>query len=296
MTVIMTGIANWFRRRLGLASGIAASGFGFGGLLIPIIVNLIDRYDWRITMIILAGGVLAIVLPLSLFFRHRPEDYGYLPDGEAQVLAKGETSRSQPASPEINIKAKQALRSSTFWRISLAFAIFVMVVGATITHVMPYLSSINIPRTTSSLIATGIPLVSIGGRLGMGWLGDKFDRKKVAATGMAMMSVGMLCFYFIPSLGTWLLIPFLALFGTGYGGCSILRPGLAREYFGRRNFGTILGMATGVAMLGSISGAPLAGWVFDRWGSYQAVWLAFTFAPVFALLLLLTVAPVRSRR
>ncbi len=211
MTVIMTAIANWFRQKLGIASGIAASGFGFGGLLIPLIVTLIERYDWRITMLVLAGGAIAVVLPLSLFFRHRPEDYGYLPDGRTCVPVAGETSRSEATITEVDIKAGQALKSSTFWRISLAFAIFVMVVGATITHVMPYLISINISDTTAGLVATGIPLLSIGGRLGMGYLGDKVARKKVAATGMAMMSIGMLCFYLIPSLGTWLLIPFLAL-------------------------------------------------------------------------------------
>jgi len=45
MTVLMIAVANWFKRRVGLASGIAASGFGFGGLLVPVIVRLIDIYE-----------------------------------------------------------------------------------------------------------------------------------------------------------------------------------------------------------------------------------------------------------
>jgi MFS family permease len=164
-----------------------------------------------------------------------------------------------------------------------------MVVSATITHVMPYLNSIGIPRSTSSLIATAIPLMSIGGRLVLGWLGDKLSRKKVAALGLAMMSLGTLCYANVPSFGLWLLFPFLILFGLGYGGCSVIRPGLAREYFGRSNFGTILGLFTGIAMIGMISGAPLAGWVFDNWGSYQGIWFVFTLLPVIALTLLLTI-------
>lgn len=289
MTVLMTAVANWFRRKVGTASGLAASGFGFGGLLIPVIVKLIDAYDWRTAMLFLSGGMLCFVLPLSLVLRHKPEKYGYLPDGEVQAPTESDVPRPRSPAKAPDFKAKQALKSIVFWRIAIAFVFFAMVVSATITHVMPYLNSIGIPRSTSSLIATAIPLMSIGGRLGLGWLGDKLSRKKVAALGLAMMSLGTLCYANVPSFGLWLLIPFLILFGLGYGGCSVIRPGLAREYFGRSNFGTILGLFTGIAMIGMISGAPLAGWVFDNWGSYQGIWFVFALLPVVALTLLLTI-------
>ena len=45
MTVLMTAVANWFRRKIGLTSGIAVSGFGLGGLLVPIMVKLIEMYE-----------------------------------------------------------------------------------------------------------------------------------------------------------------------------------------------------------------------------------------------------------
>jgi len=54
VTVLLTAIANWFRRKMGIASGIAICGFGFSGLLIPVIVRLIAAYDWRIAVTILA--------------------------------------------------------------------------------------------------------------------------------------------------------------------------------------------------------------------------------------------------
>jgi len=49
-TVQMATAANWFRRKMGLASGIMSAGVGFGGLMIPILVNLIAIYGWRTTM------------------------------------------------------------------------------------------------------------------------------------------------------------------------------------------------------------------------------------------------------
>ena len=53
MTVLTTAVANWFQRKVGLAIGIAVSGFGLSGLLVPIMIKLIEMYEWRMTMGIL---------------------------------------------------------------------------------------------------------------------------------------------------------------------------------------------------------------------------------------------------
>ena len=75
-TVLMTAVANWFRRDVGKALGLMASGFGVGGILVLFIVRLIDLYHWRTTFVILGLGMWLIGIPLSLFVRHRPELYG----------------------------------------------------------------------------------------------------------------------------------------------------------------------------------------------------------------------------
>ena len=73
-----------------------------------------------------------------------------------------------------------------------------------------------------------------------------------------------------------------------------MRATLLREYFGRTKFGTIFGFAMGVMMLGQVVGAPLAGWVFDNWGSYQGIWLAFAGLAVIALALVATTPRLHS--
>ncbi|MFC2035300.1 MFS transporter [Chloroflexota bacterium] len=299
MTVLMTAVANWFQHKIGIASGIAISGFGLGGLLVPVMVKLIELYDWRMTIIIIALGMLAVILPLSLVFRHKPEQYGYLPDGQVEdtvadtVAAFNNNPKLQQAT-EVGLTTKQALRSGTFWRIALAFTVHVMLVSTVITHVMPYLSSIGVARSRSSLVATAIPVISIGGRLGLGWLGDKVNRKFLAAGAFASISVGMLCFGYISTTTIWLIIPFIIFFSIGYGGLNVQRPSLVREYFGRANFGTIFGLIIGVNMLGGIIGPTLAGWVYDTWGRYQGIWLALAGLPIAALISMLTIAPVRT--
>ena len=293
-TVLMTTVANWFRKKQGIASGIVMSGFGFSGLLVPLLVWLVELYQWRGAMAITAIGMLVLALPLAVLFRHKPEQYGYLPDGETEEPAMLSNAVNLPRTPEIDISAKEALKSGTFWRLALVYFSFLLLLHATTTHVMPYLSSIGIPRSTSGLVATAIPLTSIGGRLGMGWLGDKLNQRRVQAVGLAMMGLGMCFFGYAATASAWLLVPFIILFGFGYGGTGVLRAAMVREYFGRRNFGTIFGLVMGVSILGSITGPPLAGWVYDHWGSYGGIWFVFAAFTFVGIISILTIRPVRK--
>jgi MFS family permease len=293
-TVLMTAVANWFRRKIGIATGIMICGYGFSGLLVPVMVNLIDRYEWRMAIAILAIGMVAICLPLSLLVRHKPEQYGYQPDGAVYEDVKSNDYPLPVKSAEVNIKAKQAIKSRTFWHITLAILCQAAIVSTMTAHVMPYLSSFGITRAKSSLIASAIPLASIGGRIGLGWLGDRLEKKRLMAGAFAMICGGLLCFGFAPSESNWLLVPFLILYSIGYGGNMTLRASILSEFFGRSSFGAIHGFVIGIMMLGSIAGPPLAGWVFDKWQNYQPIWFALAGLAVAAIVTAATTPPVST--
>ena len=299
MTVLLTAVNNWFQRRVGIATGIAVSGFGLGGLMVPAIVRLVDAYDWRATVGLLAMGMLLLPLPLSLLFRHKPEQYGRLPDGD---LAEVKTSDDYDSSSihftsyRVDIGTRQALKSGTFWSIALAFVCHITLVTAVITHLMPYLSSVGVDRSDSSIIAIAVPLASIAGRLGFGWLADRSSRKLVSAVGFGMMGLGLVCFATVENIGFWVLVPFLILFGIGYGGLNVMRPALVQEYFGRSSFGSIFGIILGVSMAGSIGGPAMAGWAYDNWGSYQNMWFLMALLPMAAMVVMMLMSPSRSRK
>jgi MFS family permease len=271
-TLLMTVVANWFRKKVGLAMGIAASGVSLGGLLIPFVTGIIDTFGWRQAMIIMGLGMWAIPLPLSLLLRHKPEQYGYLPDGEdCRSVLDGDHSRPE-TSEEVHVRAKEALTSWTFWIIATAFLCQVLPVSAVNTHIMPYLSSIGIARSTSSFIASALPLLTVIGRVGFGWFGDRVDKRRVAALALALTSLGVLILGYTAAGRNWVIVVFIIVFGIGWGGAVPMLNGLLREYFGRERLGTIVGFAGSVMMVGVITGAPLAGWVFDQWGEYQLAW------------------------
>jgi MFS family permease len=284
----MTVMANWFHKRVSLATGILVSGSAMGGLLVPLVTGVIDAYEWRTAMIIFGLGAWAILLPLALIVRHRPEQYGYSPDGELSRAVDIDQGQTSMPHPEPDASVRQALKSRAFWHISLGLMCHFVVLMAVTTHIMPYLSSIGISRATSSWVASAVPLVTIGGRLSFGWFGDRFDKRMVTASGLALMGIGMLIFNYVGTAGTWLLILFVIFFGIGYGGPVPMSVALIRQYFGQANLGTILGISMGIVYAGGVASPPLAGWVYDTYGSYQGAWFALTGLSVAGMVGLLT--------
>lgn len=292
-TVLMTAVANWFRRKAGMVMGIVASGFGLGGLIVPVVTSLIDLLKWRMAILTVGLGMLVIVLPLSLVVRHKPEHYGYQPDGDITNVAEIGENQTVTVSTEVNIPAKQALSGRGFWHIAIASACHAFVVGAVVTHMMPYLSSLGIDRSLSSLVALILPVLSICGRLGASWLIDRLGSKQVFATSFALMTIGMLFLGYVTTGRLWLLLPFIISLSLGWG-CSVTtRLTLLREYYGRISFGTIMGSMSGIMMLGNVAGAPLAGFVFDIRGSYHIAWLSYSAITLLGVVLAYTI-PHRS--
>jgi len=280
-TVLMTAVAQWFRRNVGKAMGIVASGFGAGGILVPLIVWLIDVYQWRTVLIVLGVGIWVLGIPLSFVIRHRPEHYGYLPDGEIP----GQSSPSH-GGREVGEEGNftEALKNRNFWKIGAAEAIRMMITMAVITHVMPYLSSIGVSRGRAALVTTSIPLVSIIGRFGFGWLGDVIEKRYVLAGLYCLLGIGTLAFSYVHV--TYVIVPFILFFSLAFGGTISLRGAIVREYFGRASFGRLIGIILGMTAVGGVTGPTVAGWTFDTWGGYQPVWRCFAGATVIAIVLL----------
>jgi MFS family permease len=270
VVVTMSAVANWFHKKVGIALGVMASGVGASGFFIPLIVWLIDVYGWRTTLIILGLGMWVLGIPLSFVIRDRPEQYGYLPDGESSVepIPKPEIQGRR-----VGIGLKEALKNKTFLYLCTTEAIRMIAVAAVIIHVMPYLGSVGVPRATAGIVAGAIPLFSIIGRFGLGWLGDVFDKKYVMVWALFLMGLGMLAFCYVQVTGVVFL--FLLLFAPGYGGAMVIRGAILREYFGRDSFGKMIGILMGFGSIGGIIGPTLAGWVFDTLGSYNIIWLVF---------------------
>ncbi|MFH1381838.1 MAG: MFS transporter [Chloroflexota bacterium] len=278
-------VANWFARKRTWVMALMSTGFAFSGAMGPVLVWLINQYGWRDALFILGIAIWVVGAPLGLVLRHRPEPYGYLPDG-------GRTTPTQTGSPEAStptvtpppltgLTTRQALATRAFWMLFIFGVLSGFVQSALNVHEMPYLVSIGISRQLAGWVILGITGFSLIGRLGFGWAGDIYDKRYLLAIGAVLQLLGTFIFAYLSH--PWMLLPFLLLYGPGYASQIPLYPAIRADLFGLKNYATIGGL---VAMSWTICGivAPLlAGWVFDVTGSYRPIWLAYAIASAVAI-------------
>lgn len=158
---------------------------------------------------------------------------------------------------------------------------------------MPCLISVQIPRDTASSIAAAVVVSSIAGRFGFGWLGDRIDRRYLLTSALLLQVLGLIIFAYTGSLPY--AIGFLVLFGPGYGGVIILRLTIQADYFGRKAFGSILGVLQAILMVGTVLSPVFAGWVYDIQGNYQWAWLVLAMLVLICVPLVLVTKPPKEQ-
>ncbi|MFC1886270.1 MFS transporter [Thermodesulfobacteriota bacterium] len=272
-----TTVNHWFFRKRGMAMGILVASMGVSGLLIPFVSWLISQHGWRTTFVISGVGMAIIGAPLSLLLRHRPEQYGYLPDGDTELSIKNkeEVKKKAPVSQgngeQSGLGTRDALKTSAFWVLTLVMTLSSSALHAVVVHVMPALIDVHFTRETAGSIAASLVVVSVIGRMGFGWLGDRMRKNRLMATALFMQIIGLTIFAYTKTMGQ--AIAFLVIYGIGFGGVLTLRLTLQGDFFGRKAFGSIQGIMLGLHMTGSVISPVFAGWIFDVYNSYCYAWL-----------------------
>jgi predicted MFS family arabinose efflux permease len=182
------------------------------------------------------------------------------------------------------------LKTPVFWQIAIAFALAALVIAGLFVHFQVVL----IDRGMTPMQAAGVAVVlgpaSLIGRLGTGWILDRFSANRVAAVALILPGIS----YLMLLLGEdWLLGAYLAGFFLGLAGAaeSDLMAYLVSRYFGPRMFGKVYGFLLGLYAIGFGVGPILAGNVYDRIGSYEPIFIVLSVAALAGSLLILALGP-----
>lgn len=275
---ISVTIINWFAKRRSTAMGLVQTGLGIGGLLVPAVAWSLNTYGWRATAF--ASGVITIVvgLPLSQIMRHRPEQYGYLPDGanpEATDTPETASGRVQTAPrPPVgghqgaDFTVTEALRAPAFWFVALGHGSALLVVSAVMVHLVAHLKeSLGYSVTQGSTVVSLLTAMTMTGQVVGGMLGDRFSRRWLVTYCMIGHAVAFIILAYATAL--WMVIVFAVLHGLSWGIRGPQMQAIRADYFGRTSFGTIAGFSSLIVTVGAVSGPLVAGILADRTGNYR---------------------------
>ena len=273
--IVSVTIIQWFEKRRARALSALQFGGAIGGLFVFLVAWSIQTYGWRATAF--GSGVIAILIgwPLARVIRSRPEDHGETVDG--LPLAPRDTGRSQAPSWRA-YSAREALRTSAFWLLSIGHGFSLLVVSAVNVHAITHIKEgLGYSLAQASLVIT---LVTLGQFFGvmLGWvIGEKFEKRLVAAACMLMHAFGL--FMITYATGPVILAVAALVHGTGWGLRGPFMQAIRADYFGRRSIGMIIGLSSLIIVFGQIGGPLLAGAFADWTGNYRA---GFTLLAVLA--------------
>ncbi|WP_137701305.1 MFS transporter [Marimonas lutisalis] len=237
---------------------------GFAGTLsFPVSNALASALGWRGAVLTLGLFVSFIVAPLLWYAAERLEG-----ERRADPHHAAEPDEAQP----------RYLRRPAFWALGLAMALMATVHSGTLQHLLPILDDHAIAPATAVFVAACIGPMQVAGRLAMIWAGRHLSHHGLALACFAMIGVAELVLIaagHAPVL-MWFFVP---LFGGAVGVVSILRPLLAREILGPRNFGAKSGALALLYLVGAAQ-APYLGALIWGWGGYDAMLLLFAGAAV----------------
>ncbi len=296
-TPITASVANWFNRKRGLAFGIMWSGVGVGGLFVPALGWLVETYGWRPAALFVGVFIAVLGVPVAAVMRHRPEPYGFYPDGIVPEEVRASGAARRPVLPDLSndFTAREALQTSSFWYLTLSIMARSLVSGGIGLHLVPFFIDLGASSVTAAALAGSVGLMSIPGRFGLSALGDYVNKRYVMVASLALMSVSIVFMARAPSVAA--VIPILVAFSASQGGISVIPQSLIADYFGRRSYATIQGFRSTIQMLGIIVGPIISGYVYDTTGSYTIAFFSFSGAALVSMVLVFMArAPVKSRQ
>jgi MFS family permease len=137
-------------------------------------------------------------------------------------------------------------------------------------------------------------LAGLGGRVLYGVLGDRLGVKPVLVAGLAIQGLVIAAYLTAGQLEQFYLLA--VIFGATYGGVMPLYAVLAREYFGLRIIGTVLGAATMLSSLGMSLGPLAGGMIYDATASYRWLFIGSALIGLGAAGIAIAFPPQPSRR
>jgi MFS family permease len=271
-----------------LSLGIATAA-GSGGQIVgpPAVAALLAVMSWQSVFLIMAGVILAALLFLPLLRAPARATKAELEESLSEIIGK-------------------ALRDPSFTLIFVGFFSCGYQLGFITAHFPAFVTEVCGPispgtilhdigiTTTSALGAWAMALIgvaNIAGTIYAGWLGARVPKKYILVALYSIRTLIAAIFILLPMTPLTVIV-FSIVMGSTWLATVPVTAGLVGYIYGLRYMGTLYGIVFFSHQLGSFLGVWLGGWMYDLYGSYDAVWWIGVGVGAFSAIVHL---PVRER-
>lgn len=261
----MACVAHWFDTRRGLASGIAWTGSGFGGILFPLVIQaLLPKLGWSWCIRIVAFLLLALCVISVCFCRSR------IP----ATTPKDGSSPWRATLPDyrIFVDGTGAMAVTTAGTLFTDLAYYIPITYLPAYYLSRQHISANAGFTGSAAFAYQLLAIlnaaSCFGRLTSGTLGDRFGHYNIMIVSLFFCAVSVLAFW-VPDIvvqdlsSPALLIVFVILFGFVSGSNVSLTPICLGQLCEISDYGRYYASCYTVVAFGVLISLPAAGGILD---------------------------------
>ena len=275
--VIMYAIIfKWFIRKRSQVVMWVNQGPGVAPLLFPVTLTfLIGAVGWRDAWLWFGLGTIGLLLPLALMVRARPEDMGLMPDGDPAEESQGIAEPGGwSATDERSYTRSEAIRTRSFWTLSLAMAFGIFGIPGFQAHWIPYFLDLGFSAPIAAIVVLVFGIFGVTSRFLWAILSARYDVRWVfigqalaaaAATALALLINNLV------SLFVWAAVTGLVL--VSYFQLQAL---IAVNYFGRQHIGAVRGAMWPLSTASSAMAPFVIGVLRDAQGSYNGAFVLIT--------------------
>ncbi len=267
-------LSGWFSGPLnasrGFALGVSSAGVPLGSTISgPLGVLLIQHFGWQGGYFGLALLPICLGLPIALFAIRMASHEA------ANTAGAAAPGAGRSPSPNQDHSVREAMATRQFWLMIAIVLLMSSCLQGIGIHTAPLLSDRGLNPGGLALVLAITGALGIVGRVGAGFLFDRFFAPWVAIGIFGLAAAAAFVLVGVP--GLLIAIAAIMLVTLGSGAESDFVGYLVGRYFGLRAYGQIFGVIYGMFMVGIAIGPALFGFLFDRFHAYQ---IPFTLAGV----------------
>ena len=296
--IIYVGIiglmVRWFPDRRGLATGLAAAGYGFGAVFSSIpIGNMIKSVGYEHTLLVwgIAQAIVGFVAALGL----RAPAEGYVPEGY------------DPATVQTEMQAKRSYSPLEMLSNPIFYLLFIMMTMMStsglmvVSNVGPFANEFKVANVLvfgTAALGLSLTLSRITNGLTrpfFGWVSDHIGRENTMTLAFSLEAVAILVlFAFIDNPTMFVVLTGVVFFG--WGEIFSLFPSTLTDTFGPKYAATNYGFLYIAQGVGSFLGGPMAARIHEWTGGWTAVFILVACLDAVTALLAITVLKAMRRK